>query len=144
MSYRYKEQSGFADLQFVAEGKDLSDLFISCWDACLGAMIENPGAVKPEQEKTIHIKEEDPEFLLYDFLGFLVYYKDTEALALRISSLRAEPDGDIWVLEARAEGEAIDPQRHGSGADIKAVTFHQLSVEQDPSGLWTATVLLDI
>lgn len=144
MSYRYEEHEGFADLKFSAFGKDLAELFISCWNASLGAMIEFPEEIHPVEEKTVSIEEDDLDFLLYEFLGLLIYYKDAETLVLRVISLSVNEESNGFRLEAITEGERIDPTRHGVGADIKAVTFHELSVRRESTGVWAATVLLDI
>jgi SHS2 domain-containing protein len=42
-----------------------------------------------------------------------------------------------------AHGEKYDKARHRAGTYIKAVTYHQLSVQRTPEG-WKATVYLDV
>jgi SHS2 domain-containing protein len=54
----------------------------------------------------------------------------------------AERDENYFV-EATAEGEPLDTERHLQRADVKAVTLHDFSVEQIDGG-WKARVLLDI
>ena len=48
-----------------------------------------------------------------------------------------------FELEATAAGEPYDPERHPVKIAIKAVTYHQLAVEQTASG-WRARVIFDI
>ena len=47
-------------------------------------------------------------------------------------------------LTATAFGEPFDPARHGIGREVKAVTYHGLSVERQPDGTWLAEVIVDI
>lgn len=48
-----------------------------------------------------------------------------------------------WHLTARLEGGLIEPGRTALGADPKAVTFHQFSLERAGTG-WRARVVVDI
>jgi SHS2 domain-containing protein len=62
-------------------------------------------------------------------------------------------DGYIWsgaVVEERGQtlhvilrGEAFDPNRHISRGEIKAVTYHQLTVENDGKK-WRARIIFDV
>ena len=46
-------------------------------------------------------------------------------------------------LQASVLGEKVDLERHTIYTEIKAVTFHGLSIEQRESG-WEATVIFDM
>jgi SHS2 domain-containing protein len=46
-------------------------------------------------------------------------------------------------LAAQMEGGAVDFSRSEVHEEIKAVTYHQLSVKQTAEG-WTATVIFDV
>jgi SHS2 domain-containing protein len=46
-------------------------------------------------------------------------------------------------LEAEVRGAPFDPERHGGGTEVKAVTRHGLVVERAGEG-WRARVLLDL
>ena len=80
---------------------------------------------------------------LFDFLNDLIYYKDAELLLLRVPEVEIDPGREPFVLRARAVGEALDPDRHHTRVDVKAVTLHKFSLEQADGG-WTAFVVLDI
>jgi SHS2 domain-containing protein len=47
-------------------------------------------------------------------------------------------------LEAALHGAAIDFSRSQTNEEIKAITYHQLQVEQRPDGTWRATVIFDV
>jgi SHS2 domain-containing protein len=51
--------------------------------------------------------------------------------------------GSEFRLVAIGIGEKIDPSRHEQRADVKAVTLHQLKVEET-SGGWRCFVILDV
>jgi len=46
-------------------------------------------------------------------------------------------------VEAIARGEVLDPARHEIKTGIKAVTYHQLYVEESEGG-WETQVIFDI
>ena len=46
-------------------------------------------------------------------------------------------------LVAKLTGEAYDPSRHEIKVEIKAVTYHQLTIKQE-GGQWVGRVILDI
>ena len=51
---------------------------------------------------------------------------------------------DETSLVATVRGGPIDLARSQPGAEIKAITYHQLRVEQRPDGSWRATVIFDV
>ena len=144
MPYQFLEEKSFSDLLFTAEGKDLPEVFTSCWEAAAEATVERTGAVEPLVHKKIVIEDEDVELLLFDFLGEFIFYKDSNGLVLRIDTLDITKGGESWNLEAEVYGEPIDSEKHGDGVDIKAVTFHEFSLESGPDGTWRARVLMDV
>jgi SHS2 domain-containing protein len=46
-------------------------------------------------------------------------------------------------LTATARGEPYDPARHVLAHEVKAITYHELKVEQTADG-WLAEVIVDI
>jgi SHS2 domain-containing protein len=132
-----------ADVAFEAEGTSLEELFTSAWDATLRVMIENPTALHSNSRKSIAIEDQSVDLLLYNFLQELIYYKDAEALLLRLEHCRIDGGTTPVKLEALAAGEQIDAKRHRLGTDVKAVTFHRFSLKQEGE-LWRTTVVLDV
>ena len=65
------------------------------------------------------------------------------------SAARAEVDvqttsPDQVQVTARLDGETLDRERHTLLSEVKAVTYHQLTVERVPEGGWRASVLFDV
>jgi len=132
-----------ADVAFEAEGKSLEELFTSAWDATLRVMIENPFVIDSKSRKSIAIEDQSIDLLLYNFLQELIYYKDAEALLLRLEYCRIDAGTPPAKLEALAAGEPIDSKRHHLGVDVKAITFYRFSLKKEGE-LWRTTVVLDV
>jgi SHS2 domain-containing protein len=141
MAFSYLEELSRADIAFRATGTDPTELFRSCWQAVLELMIRDPASLRRRETRTVEIREDDGELLLYGFLEALLYYRDAEGILLRIDTLSVCPEP--WMLEARLVGEAPDPERHVLGTEVKAVTWHRFSVTHQPSG-WEAVVVVDV
>lgn len=144
MRFSFEEKAGLSDIQFTAEGTDLTECFTAAWEALVETTAENADAVDACEKREVWLEEEDLEFLLYDFLQEFVYLKDTSASILRIASIELDEASGFWRLHAVLYGEALTPEKHGHGADIKAVTLHEFSLKKYPDGLWRARVMLDI
>ncbi|MFH0701257.1 MAG: archease [Candidatus Woesearchaeota archaeon] len=141
--YKYLEHT--ADVLFVAEALDLPELFNQCALAVEETMIELK-KVKPLRKVLIKHKNKAIDYLLFDFLGDLVYYKDAKQLLFskfEIEIKEGKKEEDKYQLVCRAYGERLDVKRHEPKVDIKAITMHMFEVKQTLKG-WYAKVLVDI
>ena len=89
---------------------------------------------------TLSVSATDLEDLLVRWLSELLYLYDTQRLlccACTFATL--EPTH----LVATVAGEPLDPERHPIDTEIKAVTYHQIAVEQ-VAGRWQARVIFDL
>jgi len=143
MPYRYLEEIGIADIAFEATGRDLPELFRDATDATTNVMIDNLEAIQPRETRRIELSNEKLDLLLFDLLQELIFLKDAERLLLRMRQVQIAERDETYFVEATAEGEPLDAERHHQRADVKAVTLHDFSVERTESG-WKARVLLDI
>jgi SHS2 domain-containing protein len=143
MPYQYLENVGTADIAFKAWGRNLPELFTAAADATMNVMIDNLDAIEPLETRQIKLSNESIEMLLFDFLQELIYFKDAKRLLLRVREVRVGPKDEGHFLEAQVAGEQLDDTRHQQRADVKAVTLHGFSVQED-DGNWKARVLLDI
>ena len=143
MPYHYLEEIGTADIAFEATGRDLPELFRDAADATVNVMIDNIDAIHPVETRQIELSNDKLDMLLFDFLQELIFLKDAERLLLRIRKVQIAERDENYFVEATAEGEPLDTERHLQRADVKAVTLHDFSVEQTKDG-WKARVLLDI
>lgn len=146
MPYKFLEDVATADIAFEATGRDLPELFIAAADATVNVMIDNLEAIESRETRQIELASDSIEMLLFDFLQELIYFKDASRLLLRAGAVQIIQKEEGYFLKATVGGEQLDATRHQQRADVKAVTLHGFSVEQDdpPQAGWRARVLLDI
>jgi SHS2 domain-containing protein len=128
-----------ADLGFRATAPDLDALFADMARCLFASVVENPGAIRPESEQTVELAGTDREFLLFDWLKELLYRFDAGHWLFAEFRVSVRDDG----LTATIRGEPLDPARHLLSHEVKAITYHELKVEQAADG-WLAEVIVDI
>ena len=128
-----------ADVILRVDAPDLRGLF---FDAVVGlyAVIGQLEATGPDVEQRIELHASDRAELLRDWLGEALLLFEMRGLLVRGSA--------DWRLTARqlettVRLAAVDRRRSKLEREVKAVTYHELSVAPT-SGGWSATVLLDI
>ncbi len=142
-TYRYLEEIAIADVAFEAEGKTISELFESAGFAITNAMIRDLKQIERKIVKSFEVEAEDLEMLLFNFLQEIIFYKDAEQLLFNKFELDIEQKEDRWLLRVKAYGEEIDPKKHETVVDVKAVSLHRFKVEETEKG-WRATVIVDV
>ncbi|MBN1319789.1 MAG: archease [Thermoleophilia bacterium] len=140
----YAELEHPADLFVEVWGRDLPDLFENALFALYDQMAELEG-FRIERAVTIEVSGPDPEETLRSLLSEALYRFATEGFVATRAELdvKAAPEGPVWVT-AHLHGETIDRRRHTLLTEVKAVTYHRLTVERNPEGGWRATVLFDV
>ncbi len=128
-----------ADLGLRIQASDLDTLFREAAEALFATIVDDLGSVKPLERLDVSLPGEEREFLLFDWLRELLYRFDAEH---RLFS-KFEVNVSDMGLTGSAWGELYDPDRHVLGHEVKAITYHELKVEQTPDG-WLAEVIVDI
>lgn len=128
-----------ADIGFRAFGADLPELFANAAVAML-SIADDPAAAEPREQYRIAVASGDRESLMVDWLNEVLYWFDGKRIAFR--DFRVAALSDTWI-DATGAGEPRESERHRARLIVKAVTYHQLKVEQR-GGLWVAEVYLDI
>lgn len=128
-----------ADLGIEATGGTVAQAFEQ---AALGLMsvILDADAVGPLEERAITVVGADREQLLVRWLGEVLYLYDGERFAGREFRVTRCTETE---LSAVVRGERFDPARHPTKLDVKAITYHQISVSER-AGVVTLRVYLDI
>jgi SHS2 domain-containing protein len=129
-----------ADIGVHIHGRSLAELF----DNAAGALYEALGRLhKPKGalQKTIDLQAESLEDLLHDWLADLLYEIEVNHILYDHFEFRELTPSR---LTATLSGGPIDFTRSETNEEIKAVTYHQLSVESQPDGSWRATVIFDV
>jgi len=128
-----------ADIGFRAFGRTLPELFENSALAMLSIRAEVDD-VEPRHEVPIAATGADLESLLVNFLSEVLYLVDgtqTAFCGVRVDSLSET------AIVATGLGEPHDRARHRVKLIVKAVTWHQLHIEQSAEGC-SAQVYLDI
>jgi SHS2 domain-containing protein len=128
-----------ADLGLRIRAADLDTLFAEAAQALFSAIVEDLATVRPLQSVDVRLREDDRELLLFDWLKELLYHFDAEHLLFGKFEVKVA-DGS---LIATAWGEPLDRARHTLEHEVKAITYHGLSVEKVENG-WLAEVIVDI
>jgi len=128
-----------ADVGVTVYGDTLEELFehgaVALADTLVGI-----DRVRPQTEHSIEAAGDDLEELMVSWLGELLYRFEAERWVysrFRVTELA------LPKLVCTAWGEPFDPARHPVAAGIKAVTYHELRVEQ-VQGRWQTRVVFDV
>src|SRR5438094_6821185 len=127
-----------ADLGLRVWAADLNTLFAEAAQALFAVIVENPESIRPERRFDWTISGDDREYLLFDWLKALLYHFDAEHLLFSRFAVQVNADG----LVGTAWGERLDRDRHVLDHEVKAITYHGLTVEQTADG-WRAEVIVD-
>jgi SHS2 domain-containing protein len=131
-----------ADVWLEATGDDLPLLIANIIHGLYGAMADN-FVLDDEISEVLDFKGDDLENVMVDLLSELLFLFDAESRILIEPKISIKHEKDHTSL--RIQGQLIKariPTGKG-GMEIKAVTYHDASVEK-VDGCWRAKVLLDI
>jgi SHS2 domain-containing protein len=126
-----------ADMAFAAYGRDLNELFSNAAKAVTSIMFE--GDIGQKIVREMELEEDEDIVLLQKWLSEIVYLHDSERLLF--SRFDVKTDGRR--LSATIYGEKYDPKKHKFIIDIKAVTYHQMSIDKTKEG-YRCTVVVDV
>ena len=135
----FREIEHTADLGIEIEADTPGDLF-RCAGLALFSLMVSPEGVEAREEREETVQAEGWEDLLHDWLSRLLRRFLQEgfiATAITIDAI------DSTQVHARLAGEKLDYKRHNFETEIKAVTYHQLSVACE-NGRWRARVIFDV
>jgi len=135
----YENFEHTADLGLRIRAADLDTLFVEAAQCMFSAIVEDLATVRPLQRVDVAIQGDEIDFLLFDWLRELLYHFDAEHILFG--------KFEVHVLEnsltASAWGEPLDRARHNLEHEVKAITYHALSVEKQGDE-WFAEVIVDI
>ena len=127
------------DLGIDVEGESIAAVFE---EAALGmfGLLTDLSTVNNLNEYHVSINGADVVELLLNWLSELNFMHLTERVLFCTFNVRILDDGR---LEGSVGGESIDPMRHKISTEIKAVTYHEMVVEERKDR-WYARVIFDI
>lgn len=134
---RYELIPHTADCKLRVYGKNLPELFVHA----LQGMFEicSPRKALPEKKVThsITLVSSNIDYLLADFLSECLALSDINNEAFDQASLELLTNTHVMATISGYKIEGFE------GVEIKAVTYHELTVHQENSG-WVATIVFDI
>ena len=128
-----------ADLGVEIYGPDLHQLFINAGRTLFDLIC---GAAAIDEKAALQVTAEGSgyEDLMVSWLRELLYLHQVKGYLLSAFIIH---NVDESHLSATVKGEQFDARRHELLREIKAVTYHQLKIEQGEEG-WTARIVFDI
>ena len=140
MAERFEFFEHTADIGAHIYGTTLDELFRNA----AAALFEAFGSLQKSGtagQRAVELKAGSLEDLLHDWLSELLYEVEANHILYdEFEFLHLDSRG----LKATLHGESIDFARSQTTEEVKAVTYHQLRVEQLPNGTWRATVIFDV
>lgn len=146
---KYKVFDHTADIGCEIFGKTRRELFANSVAALFDLILERRGCQTGEnttagkellEEKEIIIAGNDLEDLLINFLREVLYLFNGEHWVIT----GCHPTGLTGkLIVAQLSGEYYNPLKHQVKMEIKAVTYHGLSVRKTTAG-WRAKVIFDV
>jgi SHS2 domain-containing protein len=128
-----------ADVGIDAWGPGLEALFEEAAAALMDAILDT-GSVEETDTLTVSAEGKEPEELLVEWLEEVLYAFEVREFATgraRVDSLEDKR------VEGTLFGEPFDPERHPTSSAVKAVTYHDLRIEQE-DGQRRARIVLDV
>ena len=138
MEKPFTEIDHSGDVGIEARGRDVRELLANVTLGLFSLLYR--ADVKPVRERAIRVKAGSLEDLVVDWLGEVI----------TLGGVHGELYGSVVVHDASeysaagiVRGESVDATRHQLRFDVKAATYHALSVEKDEHGL-RARVIFDL
>ncbi len=125
-----------ADVGLEVWAEDMPGLFKEAARGFI-SLLADPTGVRKEREVEVTAGAEEADEMLVSWLEEILYIVDVEGLVLCDVRVDEMNEGEI---KGTVRGEPLDRQRHELRNDIKAVTYHDLRIEETESGLRTRIV----
>ena len=129
------------DAVIEASGSTLEEAFEYAAKALNDTMIDL-GTVRPDIEVDIIASGHDIHSLLFNWLDKVMLLLVADGIVLSEFKAKISRNGG-YTVNGHARGEKLDLARHKYKVEIKAVTYHEMQVKEEPSGA-TVRFLLDL
>lgn len=154
------ETRGFRSLEHTADkaieawGKDLGQLFAAAAEGMFSESVSCEG-IAEEQEWSVQVEADTLEGLLHAWLAELLWVSERDEASVcrvEVGELQQNP----YRMRGRAWGGAPPADMPHTGAPVKAVTYHDLRIWQEPFGaaqgeqapaqqeVWRAHIVFDV
>ena len=129
-----------ADIGIEIESQTLSEAF---QEVSLSFSEIITGGSLPEvlTSKEVFLESDNLDSLLVDFLSYLIVLFDTDDFIAGSAKLEISKKNS-FQLAGKLVGETYNQDKHGYGVEIKAISYHQLLVQEGPPA--RLRVILDL
>ncbi|MBS7658256.1 MAG: archease [Candidatus Bathyarchaeia archaeon] len=139
--FEFLEHMG--DAYIAAYGETLEEAFSNAGLAMFEVMTDTK-LIEPKLKDEIKVEGEDEIILLHNWLEALLLKFEIELkLYSRFNVKKIERKNGNFLLEAEVFGEIFNRNKHLSKTEVKAVTYHQMSISQE-AGKFTVKFILDL
>ena len=128
-----------ADVGLAARADSLGELLEALAEG-LANLICPIDQVQPAHVRQVSADSEDAEALAVDFLVEVMNLIQVDHFPVRSARVL---EASATRVRAELYGEPYDPARHAIEHEVKAVTYHQLTIAQQ-AGQWVGRVILDL
>jgi len=135
----YKLLNHTADIGIEVWGKTKKELFANTVESMFDLIVDLTG-INNVNEKVVAIKGADAEDLLVNFLREALYLFNGKRWLVKKCKILELTAGQIV---AQLQGEPYDSDKHQLKKEIKAVTYHGLSIKKTARG-WKGKVIFDV
>jgi SHS2 domain-containing protein len=129
----FKFHDHTADITIECWAPDLIDAFEQAALATFEVILDT-STVKPLDTVEVKVTGADIEELLVEWIGELISLIDINDQfysKFHIDQIEATLDG--YLLEARVLGERIDHEKHDTRTEVKAMTYADMKILQEPN-----------
>jgi len=127
--HRFLEHT--TDAYIEAWGPTLERAFAQAAEAFYETML-NVQKIDPILEEHIQVAGHDKKELLYNWIEQLLLEFDIKAMVYASYHIIIAPDDRTsFRLRGRVRGEKYDRGKHGAKTEVKGVTYHLMTIEED-------------
>jgi SHS2 domain-containing protein len=142
-SRKFRLLNYMSDALVESYGPTLEEGFRNAAEAMTAVMVDLRTVSPKRVARDVMVSGFDRENLLYNWLEAVLVRKDTEREIYRSSSVKIQRTDGGFTLRGTLYGERIDPSRHSFKRDVKAITYHEMSVRKK-RGSYVMRFLLDL
>lgn len=136
---RYEQIPHTSDIAIRVYGKDMKELFENAAYGMFDILADLEG-IKTSISIDISLKEPSKEELLVSWMDELLYNFYSKNIIFSVFGIDKIRDTE---LSAKAIGQHVGNNRNRLKKEIKAITYHDLNIKENPSGL-TVEIVLDV
>jgi SHS2 domain-containing protein len=128
-----------ADIGIVSYGTDIKQVFSNTAFG-LFSLITELDNIQENLQRDIEISSQDIESLLVEWLNELLYIFDVDHIVFKRFEFA---ELNKRALKVRCFGDKINPEQQEIKREVKAATYHMLSINRENDG-YRAQVIFDI